>query len=216
MTPPVAEGLIAAARRSMVLGLNQGTSGNISVRQAGGGFFISPSGIRLDALEVADLVSLSLESEPEPGRASSEWRLHRDIYRVRPDVGAVLHTHSRFATTLACLRRDLPAVHYLIAAAGTDVVRCSRYATFGTAALSEAVVSALGSGGACLLANHGLVAVGATPDQALDVACEVEAVAEWYWRASAIGTPILLDDKEMEDALARFRDYRAERTKQSP
>lgn len=216
MTPPVAEGLIAAARRSVVLGLNQGTSGNISVRQADGAFLISPSGIRLDALQAADLVSLSLEGEPEPGRASSEWRLHRDIYRARPDVGAVLHTHSRFATTLACLRQELPAVHYLIAAAGTSVVRCSRYATFGTAALSEAAVSALGSAAACLLANHGLIAVGATPDQALEVACEVEAVAEWYWRASAIGTPILLDDKEMNDALARFRDYRAGRTKLPP
>ena len=216
MTPPVAEGLVTAARRSVVLGLNQGTSGNISVRQADGAFLISPSGIRLDALQAADLVSLSLAGEPEPGRASSEWRLHRDIYRARPDVGAVLHTHSRFATTLACLRQELPAVHYLIATAGTGVVRCSRYATFGTAALSDAAVSALGSAGACLLANHGLVAVGATPDQALEVACEVEAVAEWYWRASAIGTPILLDDKEMEDALARFHDYRAGRTKQSP
>ncbi|MEK6597779.1 MAG: class II aldolase/adducin family protein, partial [Gemmatimonadota bacterium] len=138
MKPPIAELLIAAARRSMVLGLNQGTSGNISVRQADGGCLISPSGTRLDELQAADLVSLSLEGEPEPGRASSEWRLHRDIYRARPEVGAVLHTHSRFATTLACLRQELPAVHYLIAAAGTDVVRCSRYATFGTAALSEA------------------------------------------------------------------------------
>ena len=213
MKPAVA--LVHAAQRSVALGLNQGASGNISTRLDTGHFLISPSGARLDELHPERLALLPLGDEVGAGQPSSEWRLHRDIYCARPDVGAVLHTHSRFATTLACLREDLPAVHYLIAAAGTALVRCSRYATFGTAELSAAAVEALGSAGACLLANHGLVAVGSTVDEALEVACDIETVAEWYCRARAVGTPILLDDKEMEDALAGFRDYRAARTKPS-
>lgn len=211
MTPAVA--LVHVAHRSVALGLNQGTSGNISVRLDNDQFLISPSGVRLDELHPERLALLGLGDEAAVGQPSSEWRLHRDIYRARDDVGAILHTHSRFATTLACLREDLPAVHYLIAAAGTSMVHCSRYATFGTAELSAAAVDALGSTGACLLANHGLVATGSTAAEALEVACDVESVAEWYCRAKAVGQPILLDDKEMEDALAGFRHYRAANTK---
>lgn len=211
MTPAAA--LVWAGVRSVALGLNQGTSGNLSARIGNGQFLISPSGVGLDELQPDQLVALSLADDTADGPASSEWRLHRDIYRARPDVRAVIHTHSRFATTLACLREDLPAVHYLIAAAGTAVVRCSRYATFGTPELSSAAVAALGSAGACLLANHGVVAVGATITEALGVACDIESVAEWYWRARALGAPIILSDKEMEDALAGFRRYRLARTK---
>lgn len=198
--------LVEAARRSVALGLNHGTAGNLSVR-TGEAFLITPTGAPLDQVAVDDLVRVDLAAESAPARASSEWRLHRDIYRARPDAGAVVHTHSRFATTLACLRLDLPAVHYMVAVAGTGVVRCAEYATFGTAELSRAAVAALGTAHACLLANHGVVAIGAGSDMALRVAGEVERVAEWYWRARAIGSPKPLSEQEMAEVFDRFRDY---------
>lgn len=200
--------LIEAARQSVSAGLNHGTTGNLSVR-VGEGFWITPSGLPCDGLTEPDLVRLTLEGVVTPGGRlpSSEWRLHRDIYRARPEVQSVLHAHPVFATTLACLRQDLPAVHYMLAIAGGATVRCARYATFGTAELSLAVVEALGGRHACLLANHGLVSVGRRPLQALRVAIEVESVAELYWRARQAGTPVILDDAEMARVLDRFREY---------
>lgn len=202
------EQLVAAARRSVAIGLNQGTSGNLSVR-VGGGFLITPTGMACDGIEASDLVTMTAQGEVsgDSRSPSSEWRLHRDLYLARPDVGAVVHAHPRFATTLACRRQDLPAVHYLIAAAGSSVVRCAPYATFGTGELSRVALEALGESRACLLANHGLVAVGRDLDQALAVAADVELVAEYYWRAALGGVPVVLSDREMADALARFKTY---------
>ena len=202
------ERLLEAARRTVALGLNQGTSGNVSVRD-GDGFLITPTGMACDALAAPDLVKVSSDGTVALGQRapSSEWRLHRDVYLARPAVGAVVHAHPRFGTTLACRRQHLPAVHYLIAVTGASVVRCSAYATFGTEALSAAALEALGSSRACLLANHGMVAVGRDLDEAVQVASEVELVAEYYWRASQGGEAIVLSEKEMADALERFRSY---------
>lgn len=200
--------LVIAARRSVQAGLNHGSTGNLSVR-LDGRMLITPSGAPCDALEEADLVRMMLEGTPASGSRppSSEWRLHRDIYRARPDVGAIVHAHPVFSTTLACLHQDLPAVHYMIAVAGTDTVRCAGYATFGTEALSRAAVEALADAGACLLANHGLVAVGPDPAAALRVALEIESVAELYWRARQAGEPVILTAGEMTEVRQRFRTY---------
>lgn len=200
--------LLEAARRTVALGLNHGATGNVSVR-LDRGFLITPTGLACDGLAAADLVLVGMDGTPAPGQRapSSEWRLHRDVYAARHDVGAVVHAHPPFATTLACLREDLPAVHYMIAIAGADRVRCAPYAPFGTEDLSRAALGALGASRACLLANHGLVAVGADPVEALRVAAEVESVAELWWRARQVGTPKILSDTEMAEVLRRFRDY---------
>jgi L-fuculose-phosphate aldolase len=140
-----------------------GASGNLSVRTAGG-FLITPTGMACDALAAADLAAVSLDSGAASGPKppSSEWRLHRDLYLARPDLGAIVHAHPRFCTTIACLREDLPPVHYMLAVTGSTRVRCSDYATFGTEALSLTAVAAMGASRACLLANHGLVAAEGT------------------------------------------------------
>ena len=200
--------LLATALAACRSGLNHGSTGNLSVRQ-GGGMLITPTAVPYDQLREPDLVELGLEGEPAAGaRPSSEWRLHADIYRQRPDAVAVLHAHPRFSTTIACLREDLPAVHYMIAITGGDRVRCSDYALFGTPELSAAALAALGSSNACLLANHGLVTVGRDLSEALRIAEEVEVVAEYWWRARAVGTPVILTQSEMHDAIARFSSYR--------
>lgn len=200
--------LLAAALASVRTGLNHGSTGNLSIR-AGDGMVITPSALPWERMKETDLVAVSLDGSCDPGaRPSSEWRLHAGIYRRRADVHAVVHAHPRFATTIACLRQDLPPVHYMIAIAGADRIRCSGYALFGSEALSRATLEALGEAKACLLANHGLVAVGADVEEALRVALEVEACAEYWWRARAIGEPVMLSEAEMADARRRFADYR--------
>jgi L-fuculose-phosphate aldolase len=200
--------LVAAAGRSVAIGLNHGTSGNLSVR-TDSGFLVTPTAMPCDALTAGDLVAVASDGTAPPGQRapSSEWRMHRDLYAARPDFGAIVHAHPRFCTTLACLREDLPAVHYMIAVTGSDRVRCSSYATFGTSELSAAAVEAIGSSRAGLLANHGLVTGGQDLAEALRVAAEVETVAEYWWRARAVGTPVLLSPEEMAAALARFTSY---------
>lgn len=204
--------VIGTAQRTLAAGLTHGTSGNVSARTPGG-FCVTPSGIPYESLQPADIVELDVAGNVTRGshRPSSEWRIHRDVYVARPEVNAVVHVHPPFATTISCLRRDLPAVHYMIAAAGGATVRCAAYATFGTEELSGAVLEALRDRQACLMANHGLVALGADLDAALGVAVEVEKVAEIYWRALAAGEPVILDDAEMARVLERFRDYGARR-----
>ncbi|MFI5208072.1 MAG: class II aldolase/adducin family protein [Gemmatimonadales bacterium] len=200
--------IIDVARRTSMTCLTQGTSGNVSARVAGG-FVVTPTGVPYEELQPRDLVLLDLEGHAEPGqrRPSSEWRIHRDIYAAREDVGAVVHAHPTFATTIACLRRDLPAVHYMIAMAGGADVRCAAYATFGTEELSRNVLAALEGRKACLLANHGIVTVGSDLARALRTAEEIERVAELYWRALSVGEAVLLDEDEMARVLARFGDY---------
>jgi L-fuculose-phosphate aldolase len=200
--------LIAAARATLAQGLNHGTTGNLSVRTVSG-MLITPSAVPFDALAEADLVELPLEGDmPDGGRPSSEWRLHAGIYRRCPAAEAVVHAHPPFCTTLACLREDLPAVHYMVTVAGGDRVRCSRYAGFASAELADAALDAMETRKACLLANHGLVAIGGDLSEALFIAREIEAVAEYYCRARAIGRPAVLSPGEIADALARMTTYR--------
>jgi len=202
--------LLDLARRCDQRGLNHGSTGNLSVRTRAG-FLITPSAVPPDRLTESAMVELAPDgSAREGGTPSSEWRLHAAIYGAHPEAGAIVHTHSTFATTLACLRQDLPAVHYMLAITGGDRVRCSRYAPFGTTDLSAAALEALGTSRACLLANHGLVAVGLNLEQALRIAVEVEVVAEYWLRARAVGEPVVLSATEMADAIQRFTSYGGE------
>jgi len=207
----VRRAVIAAARRMNVLGINRGTSGNVSVR-LDDGLLITPSALPYDTMRPRDVVALALDGTQRSAphrRASAEWRLHAGVYAARPDVQAIVHAHPTCATALACLRRAIPPFHYMVAVAGGSDIRCSGYATFGTQALAEAAVVALQDRRACLLANHGVVACGATPDDALALAIEVEALAAQYWHALQIGEPVLLDADEMRRVQQRFRDYYA-------
>lgn len=187
--------------------LNVGTSGNVSAR-CDDGFLITPSGRLPEQCSVADMVWMTMGGAGAGGLApSSEWRIHRDIYASVPEVGAVVHAHSMFATALACQRADIPPFHYMIALFGGSSVRCAAYATFGTEALSKNVLAALSGRNACLLANHGMVACGRDLAHALGQAIELETLCEQYWRACQPGPPVLLSEEEMSEVLERFRHY---------
>lgn len=195
------------ARRSVAAELNQGTSGNVSARSPDG-FLITPSGRDMTGLGAADVVPVAMDGgAPEGMKPSSEWRFHRDIYAAFPEAGAIVHAHSPFAVALACLRRDVPPFHYMVAMAGGTDIRCARYATFGTQALSDAVLEALQDRRACLMANHGLVAWGKSLGGALALALEVEALCGQYLRCLQAGEPVLLTDAEMGEVLEKFRGY---------
>jgi len=203
--------LLAATVRMAASGLNKGTAGNLSVRaveNGQAGFLITPTGMAYAALTPDDLVFLDMNgSSHGPRKPSSEWRFHLDIYAARPEAGAILHAHSPFATSLACLRREIPPFHYMIARFGGDTLRCADYATFGTQALSAAALTALQGRRACLLANHGMLVFGRDLDQALDLGVELESLCEQYWRASQLGQPVLLDAAEMAVVLEKFAGY---------
>jgi L-fuculose-phosphate aldolase len=193
-------------------GLNRGTAGNASVRAAAG-FLITPSGVKPEQL-VPDSIVFVPESGGAPNddaRPSSEWRFHRDIYLARDDAGAVVHAHSTYATALACRRQDIPAFHYMVAVAGGHSIRCAPYATFGTQQLSDQVVEALDGRRACLLANHGMIALGGTLAGAIDLAVEVEELARQYALAVMLGKPAILSDEEMNEVMHRFEVYGAHR-----
>jgi L-fuculose-phosphate aldolase len=199
--------IIATARRMNALGINQGKSGNVSHRITGG-FLVTPTGMAYDALKPGDIVAMGFDGSHRGSRLpSSEWRFHRDILAARPEANAVIHTHAMFATTLACLGREIPSFHYMVAVAGGDSIRCAPYATFGTEELSRHAVRALEGRKACLLANHGMIAIGVTLEAALALAVEVETLAAMYWRALQVGEPHLLDGAEMARVLEKFRTY---------
>jgi L-fuculose-phosphate aldolase len=201
------EAMIATARRMNTSGLNQGTSGNLSQRVEDG-FLVTPTGMDYDAMVPEDLVLMRFDGTHEGRRKpSSEWRFHRDILAARPEVGAVLHAHSMFCTTLACLRREIPAFHYMVAVAGGVDIRCAPYATFGTEELSRHAVAALEGRKACLLANHGMLALGVNLASTFKLAVEVETLAAMYWRALQVGEPVVLDAAEMAVILEKFRTY---------
>ncbi len=200
--------IIATALRMNELGINRGKAGNVSAR-VGDGFLITPSALPYDETEPGDIVTVHVD-----GRAvgrhlpSSEWRFHRAIYAARPEAQAIVHAHSPFATTLACLDRGIPAFHYMVAVAGGSDIRCAPYATFGTQELAGHAVRALDGRDACLLSHHGLIAVGNSLKSALALAVEVETLAEMYWRALQIDQPRNLPHDEMERVLAKFSTYR--------
>ncbi|MGO9444648.1 MAG: class II aldolase/adducin family protein [Thiobacillaceae bacterium] len=199
--------LAGAARQTVSHRLNHGSSGNVSAR-LGDGFLVTPSGLPNDTLQPAQMVYVDMQGQASGGlKPSSEWRIHRDLYRARADANAVVHAHSAHAVSLSCLRQGIPPFHYMIAAAGGKDIRCAAYAAFGTQALSDTVLSALQGRRACLLANHGLIALGANLDFALALAMEVEELCAQYWRAKLMGEPVLLSDSEMDEVLERFKDY---------
>lgn len=201
------EKMVAINRAMVATGLNRGRSGNLSAR-CGDHFLITPSGIDPADTGPADLVAMDFDGRIRGGHeASSEWRFHRDILAARPEITVVLHAHPIFSTALACLGRDIPAFHYMVAVAGGASIRCAPYATFGSQALSDNALAGLQGRRACLLANHGIIALGETLSRALDLAVEVEALAQQYAQALAIGAPVILSDKEMANVLAKFKTY---------
>jgi L-fuculose-phosphate aldolase len=200
--------LVAAARHLSATGMNPGRSGNLSARVEHG-FLVTPSGTDYASLHPDDLVHVDPDGIAEGGQRipSTEWRLHRDIYANHPDAGAVVHTHSPFATTLACLGRSIPPFHYEVAFAGGSDIRCAPYETFGTQELSNATVGALKDRRACLLANHGAVAYGSDIEDATRLAEKVEALARLYWQAVQLGEPALLSADEMARVMGKFSTY---------
>jgi L-fuculose-phosphate aldolase len=188
-------------------GINQGTSGNVSVR-TDEGFLITASGIPYEKMKPVHVVEMDLDGgyggEFLP---STEWRMHLDIFKARPEAQAIVHVHSIYATALACLRKDVPAFHYMIGVTGGVSLRVSDYAEFGTQALSDTMLKALEARKACLLANHGQIAFGPTLGKALWLAGEIEALCKQYWAALLAGKPVLLDEKQMTTVLARFKSY---------
>ena len=199
--------VVAAVQRLDALGMNRGSTGNVSAR-CGQGMLITPTGMGAEGLQPQDLVWVgwdgTVQGEWQP---SSEWHFHRAVYRARPDLQAVVHSHSTHATALACLRRPLPAFHYMVAVAGGDSVPLVPYFTFGTEALSQAVGQAVVDRDACLLANHGLVAAGTTLGHAMKVVHEVESLCEVYLKALAVGEPALLSAAEMAVVIDKFSRY---------
>jgi L-fuculose-phosphate aldolase len=204
------QAIIEKCRWMNASGLNQGTSGNVSARH-GSMMLITPSATPYEALEPAMIAAMPIDRDygswTGPLKPSTEWRFHLDIMRARADVGSVVHTHSTFATTLAMARRGIPACHYMIAVSGGNSIRCAPYATFGTPELSRHALAALEGRTACLLANHGVIATGATLEKAMWLAVEVETLAKQYVLALQIGGPVLLSDTSIEETLAKFAGY---------
>jgi L-fuculose-phosphate aldolase len=199
----VRQAMVETCRKMNALGLNQGTSGNLSVRH-GEGFLITPSSLAYDVMEAGDIVAMGFDGTYEGRRPSSEWRFHRDILTARADVEVVLHTHSVYATTIACHHRTIPAFHYMVGLFGGTTIRCADYATFGTQALSDAALRALEGRKACLLGQHGQIAVGKTLEEALWLCGEVETTSRLYHGALLLGEPPVLSDGEMERVIAQM------------
>lgn len=208
--PTLRQQLIRTARTTIARGLNVNKSGNVSarcVRGATEGLLITPTAIAYRELAEQDLVFVGLQDGRSSGERapSSEWRMHADILRERPEFGAIVHTHSPAATALSCHGLDLPPFHYMIAVCGGPDVRCAKYATFGTQDLSEHALVALQDRKACLLCNHGCVGCGADLADALAIAQEVEHLARIYLLAQQLGEPLRLDEAEMQRVLQKFR-----------
>ena len=188
-------------------GINQGSAGNVSVR-FGEGFLITPSGLAYNRLCPDDIVYVGMDGKQEGSIApSSEWRMHLDIYAARSEASAIVHAHPTFATSLACLRKDIPAFHYMVAVAGGIDIKCSSYALFGTQELSDAMLKALEGRWACLLGTHGMICFHDNLDKALWLAVEVEALAKQYWHCCQAGEPMLLSEQQMGEVLEKFKSY---------
>ena len=189
------------------LGINQGNSGNISARH-GDGLLITPTSLPYDQMTPEDIVYLAADGTPDGIRErSSEWRFHCDIMRLRPEVKAIVHAHPMYCTTMAILERDIPAIHYMIAVAGGPNIRCAPYAIYGSEELSNHAVAALEGRKACLLAHHGMIAVGSSLDHAMWLTVEVETLARQYHGCLQIGEPPLLSDRQIEDVMAKMDGY---------
>lgn len=206
----IRQSIVEEARRMNALGINQGTSGNISARY-GDAMLITPSGMPYDEMEPEDIVRMPTKGEYGSWEGanvpSSEWRFHLDIMLARPEVGAVVHTHATYCTVLAICGKEIPALHYMIAAAGGPSIRIADYATYGTKELSENALKALEGRSCCLLANHGMIATGPNLKKAMWLAVELETLARQYYLSLAIGGPRVLPDAEIAHVMERFKNY---------
>lgn len=202
------EQLSQALHQLATSGLSPGSTGNASLRIAEG-MLISPTGLACDAISPAQLVVVDEQGQVPAGqlRPSSEWPMHQAIYRAFPAAMGVVHCHSRYATTLASLRKSIPPYHYMIAVAGGDSIPCADYATFGTPELAAAIVRALQNRKACLMANHGQISYGSSVDEALGLALQVEDLAAGYYQCLNLGEPHLLSSAEMQAVLDKFQGY---------
>ena len=202
--------IVANCRKMNAIGLNQGTSGNISAR-LGDRMLISPSSIPYDDMEPSMIASMPIDGDygswEGPLRPSSEWRFHLDILRERPEVSATVHAHPPYCTALAIARKPIPACHYMVAIFGGNSVRCADYATFGTKELSRAVLTALAGRSACLLANHGSIATGDGLSNAMWRAVELETIAHQYFCSLLIGGPVVLNNVQIADTVAGMEKY---------
>ncbi len=206
--PALREGIVAVMRAMAERGLNHGTSGNVSAR-LGDGLLITPSGVSPDRLTAATIVKLDANGNAAPDalKPSSEWRMHQGILARRPDVNAVVHCHSRYATILACAHKPIPPVHYMVGVSGGPVVPVAPYALFGSEELASVVVETLGGRYACLMANHGQIAAAPTLERALLTADEMEEQAAVYFGTLMIGGPQLLNDGQMGEIFIKFMSY---------
>lgn len=200
--------LVRAMQRMQAAGLNRGTSGNAAIRVPGG-MVVTPSGVAPDQLSDAAMVFVSDDGEVAVGgmRPSSEWRMHHYLLRARPDAGAVMHCHSRHATILACCNRAIEPIHYMILTSGAPRIPVAPFAVFGTEAIAELVVAAMGAGRACLMAHHGQVTLGGTWEQALSLAEEVEEQAAITYGALLIGGAPQLADADLAASTLQFQSY---------
>jgi L-fuculose-phosphate aldolase len=201
------QSIIDACRRMNELGINQGTSGNISLRHKDG-MLITPTSMPYETMKPSQIVFMKLDGSLDAKqRPSSEWRFHRDIFKVRAEVDAVVHAHPPYATILAIMGLSIPPIHYMIACAGGDTIRCAPYATFGTEELSQHAVTALANRSACLLAHHGMIAIGPSLSKAMWLAVEIESLARQYHGCLQIGKPPLLSKEEIEKVRLRMAGY---------
>ena len=188
-------------------GINQGTSGNVSVR-TDEGFLITASGIPYKKMKPSHVVEMDLDGSYHGDYLpSTEWRMHMDIFKARPEAKAIVHVHSTYATALAVLRKEVPAFHYMIGVTGGTSLRVSDYAEFGTQELSNTMLKAMEDRTGCLLANHGQICFGPSLDKALWLAGEIEALCHQYWAACLAGKPVVLDDAQITSVLKRFKSY---------
>jgi|TARA_B110000003_G_scaffold39466_1_gene36280 L-fuculose-phosphate aldolase len=204
------EGLLQSSLILNRKGLNHGATGNLSCR-GNNAFIITPSGINLENLDADAMVEVGINGEiiksKNNHKPSSEWLFHRDIYASRDDINAIVHTHSVFSSTLSVLGESIPPFHYMIAVAGGDSIRCSEYALFGTQELSNNIIVAIKQRKACLISNHGMIAIGKDLNEATNIAIEVEHLAQVYVQAKMIGTPKLLNDRQMCEVIDKFKNY---------
>jgi L-fuculose-phosphate aldolase len=203
--------IIAKACWMNSVGLNQGTSGNISAR-LGDRMLITPTSVPYETMKPAMLASFEIDGEygayEGPRLPSSEWRFHLDIMKARPEINAIVHTHATFATILAIARKPIPACHYMIAAFGGTDVRVGDFAVYGTKQLAENAVKALEGRTACLLANHGMIALGRDLDEAMWRAVELETISRQYYHALLLPEgPVILPDEAILQTLDAFKTY---------
>ena len=205
--------VIKYSKKLNITNLSALRSGNISVRvkeKGIDGFYITPSGMKYSALKINDIVFVSLKGvfDKKKGKPSSEWRFHQDIYVNKKEAKAIVHAHSTCATAVSSHQKSIPAFHYMVAVAGGDDLKCTKYATFGTKQLSKNIIKALKNRSACLIANHGQVAFGDNLEKAFELAQEIENICHQYINALRIGIPKILSKKEMKIVLGKFKNYK--------